>query len=140
MKKEAEIMPLEIGERIIAKQFRHPMNTEEFMVLYREKSFRCALHELVNAHSRNAELREDMLQEGWLVISQSPPGMEREFYLREAGKAIHKCHMKERRHAELFQENSQAKKVRNRDRMRLARAGKRIKIILRPGVKRGFCA
>lgn len=131
MKEKENCMPIEIAERVTAKNVRPPMSVEGFMVLYRDKDFRIALHELVNAHSRKPELREDMLQEAWLVISQLPAGMALEFYLQAGERAANKCRMKEGRRDELFQEDYEIKKIQDRDRKRTERAKKKAKYILR---------
>lgn len=129
METKVEYVPNQRLERMAAaktmKTYRHSMSVDEFYCLYGDKAFRMALHMLINAHSKNVELREDMLQEAWTVISQLPWGYEKDVYLRVGEKAADSCRKREHRYWLLFKENCEAKQAKERRRKRIFRIRKK---------------
>ena len=71
------------------------MTTADFMTVWADTELRQYIVDVAKAFTKRIELQEDLIQEAWLRISQTPYQKTCEYYKNQAFKGMNNAYQKE---------------------------------------------
>ena len=81
------------------------MHGEDVTELFQNKILRNYLCSCARNFTRNPELQEDLLQEGWLAICEEPSGRSTRYYIHRAFLAMNRYYRKDLRQRKIKAES-----------------------------------